>query len=70
MEYSNEGFPITSLREISILKQLSHPNVVKLVDVVVGYKHDSVFLCFEHCMIDLARLVDKMRENQSFFINS
>lgn len=28
-----EGFPITSLREILILKQLDHPNIVKLEDV-------------------------------------
>lgn len=54
----NEGFPITSLREIAILKQITHPNIVKLVDVVVGYKKDSVFLLFEFCSIDLANLVE------------
>jgi len=37
-ELSNEGFPLTSLREISLLKQLEHPNIIKLHDVVVGYK--------------------------------
>ena len=48
-EQQNEGFPVTSLREISLLKQLDHPNVIKLREVVVGYKQDSVFLCFEYC---------------------
>lgn len=43
----NAGFPITSLREIKILKTLSkHPNIVSLKDVVVGQKKDSIFLVF------------------------
>src|SRR5262249_42886542 len=29
-----EGFPITAIREIKILKMLEHPNIVRLIDVV------------------------------------
>eukprot|EP01016_Furgasonia_blochmanni_P000636 TRINITY_DN10177_c0_g2_i1.p1 TRINITY_DN10177_c0_g2~~TRINITY_DN10177_c0_g2_i1.p1 ORF type:complete len:404 (+),score=103.10 TRINITY_DN10177_c0_g2_i1:61-1212(+) len=57
----NEGFPITSLREIKILSELrSHVNIVKLKEVVVGYKQDSIFLVFEYCNLDLANLIDRM----------
>ena len=55
----SHGFPITSLREINILKQLSvHPNIVTLYEVVVGYKQESVFLAFEYLPCDMAHLVD------------
>jgi serine/threonine protein kinase len=44
---NQDGFPITSLREVKILKMLSnHPNIVSLKEVVVGHKADSVFLVF------------------------
>jgi len=33
----NDGFPITSLREISILSDLNHPSIVQLKEVVVGF---------------------------------
>ena len=31
-----EGFPITAIREIKILKNLAHKNVVKLKEIVVS----------------------------------
>jgi serine/threonine protein kinase len=34
MDHEKEGFPITALREIKILKQLQHPNVVLLKEIV------------------------------------
>ena len=56
----NDGFPITSMREISILTELHHPNIVRLNEVVVGFKKESVFLAFEYCECDLATLVDSL----------
>lgn len=34
-------FPITSLREIKLLKRLRHDNIVHLHDVVVGRKREE-----------------------------
>ena len=34
LEREDEGVPSTAIREISLLKEIQHPNVVKLHDVV------------------------------------
>jgi serine/threonine protein kinase len=36
MDNDKEGFPITAMREIKLLKQLSHPNIVNLVEIVTS----------------------------------
>jgi len=34
MDNEKEGFPITALREIKLLKQLHHPSIVSLREIV------------------------------------
>ena len=46
-----EGVPISSLREISLLKELSHVNIVKLMDVV--HLPTNIALVFEYVDTDL-----------------
>ena len=58
--FDREGMPLTSLREIALLRRLRHPNVVRLHEVAVGSKLDSVFLVFEYCEHELGRLLDAM----------
>mmetsp|Transcript_2985 Transcript_2985/g.2464 ORF Transcript_2985/g.2464 Transcript_2985/m.2464 type:complete len:145 (+) Transcript_2985:174-608(+) len=55
-----DGFPITSLREIKLLQRLSHPNIVNLKEVSVGFKQSSIFLVFDFFDTDLANLVDAL----------
>lgn len=55
-----EGMPQTSLREVALLRRLRHPHIVSLVEVVVGSRVDSIFLVFEYCAFELARLVDSL----------
>lgn len=37
LEHTNDGFPVTGLREIQTLKACRHPNVVNLREVVIGH---------------------------------
>jgi serine/threonine protein kinase len=44
LELEDEGMPSTALREISLLKELQHPNIVECVVASVGWfptAHDS-----------------------------
>ena len=59
---SKDGFPLTTIREIAMLRRINHPNCVKLLDIVVGRKRDGVFLVFEYCEHDLASLLDHVKE--------
>ena len=60
---ASDGFPITTLREIQILREISldggHENIVLLKEVAVGSNCSSVFLVFEYLHFDLAKLVDE-----------
>lgn len=51
-----EGVPTTTIREISLLKELSHPNIVALRDVV--YVRNKLYLAFEFLEQDLAHHLD------------
>ena len=56
----HEGVPMTTLREITLLRRLQHENIVSLKEVVVGSKLNSMFLAFEYCEHDMAQLLDTM----------
>uniref|UniRef100_A0A5K3FI60 Protein kinase domain-containing protein n=1 Tax=Mesocestoides corti TaxID=53468 RepID=A0A5K3FI60_MESCO len=60
MENERDGIPISSLREITLLLSVKHPNIVQLKEVVVGRSLDSIFLSMEYCEQDLASLLDNM----------
>ena len=52
-----EGVPISSLREISLLKELNHINIVKLMDVV--HLQNNIVLVFEYVETDLKIMLKK-----------
>ena len=55
-----EGVPSTAIREISLLKDLQHENIVQLFDVVVA--DESLYMVFEYLNMDLKKLMDKKKE--------
>lgn len=64
LEQEDDGVPSTALREISVLRELEHVNVVKLIDV----EHSStpnqrLYLVFEWVDQDLKRHMDEIARN-------
>lgn len=50
-----EGVPISTLREISLLKEMNHINVIKLLDII--HLENRIILVFEYAKSDLKKLL-------------
>ena len=55
-----EGVPSTAIREISLLKELIHVNIVRLLDVMHSLK--KLILVFEYVESDLKKQIDEVKE--------
>jgi cell division cycle 2-like protein len=62
MDYSEDGFPITALREIQMLQKARHKNIVDLREILVGDTFDEVVLVMEFLEHDLKTLQEDMPE--------
>jgi serine/threonine protein kinase len=58
IEHSDEGIPSTALREISLLKELDHEGIVKLLDVIHGKDGTKLYLILEYFDMDLKKYLD------------
>merc|ERR1711991_85782 len=57
LDSDEEGVPCTAIREISLLKELKHVNVVQLLDVI--HSDTKLTLVFEYLDGDLKQLIDE-----------
>lgn len=60
--FLKDGFPITALREISVLLALSHTNVVRVHEIVVGRQLEQVYMVMEFLDRDLKTVLETMNE--------
>ena len=62
MDREKEGFPITSIREINILLNFHHANLVDVSEVVVGRSMDDIFMVMEYMQHDLKGIMEEQME--------
>lgn len=58
LDDDDEGVPSSALREICLLKELKHKNIVRLHDVL--HSDRKLTLVFEHCDQDLKKYFDSL----------
>ncbi|GFR96873.1 cyclin-dependent kinase 2 [Elysia marginata] len=56
LDAESEGVPSTAIREIALLKELEHQNVVRLLDVI--HCESKLYLVFEYLTKDLKKYMD------------
>ncbi|KAL5970904.1 Cyclin-dependent kinase 1, partial [Taenia solium] len=61
LEHSDQGVPSTALREIALLRELKHPNIVTLEHVILD--DGRLYLVFEYLDVDLRRYMDLNYKN-------
>ncbi|KPI83365.1 cell division protein kinase 2 cdc2-related kinase (CRK1) [Leptomonas seymouri] len=61
LDSEEEGVPCTAIREISLLKELRHENIVKLLDVC--HSEHRLTIVFEYLDLDLKKYLDRENGN-------
>lgn len=56
LDNKEEGIPCTAIREISLLKDLNHQNIVRLLDVL--HTERKLTLVFEYLDTDLKKFIE------------
>ncbi|CAO3619679.1 unnamed protein product [Cunninghamella echinulata] len=55
------GVPTTAMREVALLKEIQHNNVIRLLDLI--YRETTIYLVFDYFDVDLRRYMDYVGRN-------
>ncbi|EFJ41427.1 cyclin dependent kinase [Volvox carteri f. nagariensis] len=59
-----DGVSPTAIREIMLLREMSHPNIVKLESAHINHSEPSLWLAFEYAEYDLYEMIKFHRDNK------
>ncbi|RLN58601.1 hypothetical protein BBJ28_00009106 [Nothophytophthora sp. Chile5] len=57
-DVSQEGFPVTALRETNVLLSLDHPNIIQVREMVVGSTPDKIYMVMDYAENDLKQVME------------
>ncbi|KAL3310545.1 Cell division protein kinase 1 [Cichlidogyrus casuarinus] len=60
LDNEDEGVPATAIREIALLKEIKHPNIVNLEQVIL--ENERLYLVFEFMNVDLKKYLDQHKK--------
>eukprot|EP00792_Barthelona_sp_PAP020_P000986 TRINITY_DN1163_c0_g1_i1.p1 TRINITY_DN1163_c0_g1~~TRINITY_DN1163_c0_g1_i1.p1 ORF type:complete len:294 (+),score=60.31 TRINITY_DN1163_c0_g1_i1:228-1109(+) len=63
LDSEEEGVPSTAIREIALLKETNHPNIINLIDVI--HTRRKLVLVFEHMDTDLRKFIDERKKSKN-----
>jgi cyclin-dependent kinase len=63
LEAEDEGVPSTAIREISLLKEMNDPNIVRLFNIVHADGH-KLYLVFEFLDLDLKKYIEALPQSE------
>ncbi|KAH7826340.1 putative CDK5 [Monocercomonoides exilis] len=66
LESDEEGVPSTTIREIALLKELHHPNIINLRDVINADK--KLTLIFDYCDFDVKKYTESKHRKVEMII--
>ncbi|TYH55166.1 hypothetical protein ES332_D09G219100v1 [Gossypium tomentosum] len=64
-----DGVSPTAIREIMLLREISHENVVKLVNVHINHADMSLYLAFDYAEYDLYEIIKHHRDKVNHAMN-
>ncbi len=67
LDSEQDGVPSTAIREISLLKELDHENIVKLLDII--HVDNKLFLVFEYLNQDLKKYMEMYTSRNGLPLN-
>jgi len=64
MANDEDGIPSTALREVTLLKELKHKNIIILNDVIYEPRDLKLWLVFEYMETDLRKYYKSLPESK------
>ncbi|KAI8335967.1 kinase-like domain-containing protein [Chlamydoabsidia padenii] len=58
LNFGQGGVPPTAMREVALLKEIKHNNIIRLVDLI--YFDTTIYLVFDYCDVDLRKYMNEV----------